>query len=270
MSPVLDLRTPPPPRRGPGGPALTLAPAPLALVVALLLAFAAQRLAPPAIAQWIFVQGALVIFIDGQAYWSRLYTLVTSLFLHDGWLHFGFNAFWLATMGSLVHRFLGPWRFLLLFFLGGILGGLALVLLNWGESVVAIGASGAVFALLGAAGHVFVARPGAIPGERLKRLAAFVAVMMALNLAFAYYGTLPGADEADVAWEAHAGGFLAGLALFPLLARRRRPEAPPPAPSPRPREPRGGPSAPGPRAGRAGRSAAARRGAGAGRAAPRA
>lgn len=222
MSPVFDLRPPPPPRHGPHGPGLSLAPAPLALVVALLVAFAAQRLSPPEVAQWLFVHGALVIFLDGQAYWSRLYTLVTSLFLHDGWLHFGFNAFWLATMGSLVHRFLGPWRFLLLFFLAGIAGGLALVLLNWGETVIAIGASGAVFGLLGAAGHVFVARPGDGPGERLKHLAAFVAVMMALNVAFAYYGTLPGADEAAVAWEAHAGGFLAGLLLFPLLARRRR------------------------------------------------
>lgn len=222
MSPGFESRPPPPPRHSPQGPALALAPAPLALVAALLLAFAAQRLSPPDVALWIVAQGALVIFFDGQAHWSRLYTLVTSLFLHDGWLHFGFNAFWLATMGSLVHRFLGPWRFLLIFFLGGILGGLSLVLLNWGETVVAIGASGAVFALLGAAGHVLVARPGEGRGERLKRLAAFVAVMMALNVAFAYYGTLPGADEAAVAWEAHLGGFLAGLALFPLLARRRR------------------------------------------------
>lgn len=222
MSAPLDLRTPPPPRSGPNGPALTLAPAPLALVVALLLVFAAQRLAPPAVSQWMFAQGALVIFLDGQAYWSRLYTLVTSLFLHDGWLHFGFNAFWLATIGSLVHRFLGPWRFLLLFFVGGILGGLALVLLNWGHTVVAIGASGSVFALLGAAGHVFVARPGDDPRERLKRLVGFIVVMMALNVAFAFFGTLPGADEAEVAWEAHLGGFLAGVLLFPLLVRRRR------------------------------------------------
>ncbi len=222
MPPLLDARTPPPPRQGPNGPALTLAPAPLAIVLLLLVAFAAQRLAPGALAQWIFVHGALVIFVDGQAHWDRLYTLVTSMFLHDGWLHFGFNAFWVATIGSLVHRFLGPWRFLLLFFLGGIAGGLALVLGHWGETVIAIGASGAVFALLGAAGHLFVARPGDDPKERLKRLGAFVLVMMALNLAFASFGSLPGADEGDVAWEAHAGGFVAGLLLFPVLARRKK------------------------------------------------
>ncbi|SMF53349.1 Membrane associated serine protease, rhomboid family [Tistlia consotensis] len=220
MPPLLDARTPPPPRRGqPSG--LTLAPAPLALVVALLLVFAAQRLSPPDIAQWILVHGALLIFIGGQADWSRLYTLVTSLFLHDGWLHFGFNAFWLATIGSLVHRFVGPWRFLLIFFLGGIVGGLALVLSHWGETVIAIGASGSVFAFLGAGGHVFVARPDDTRAERLKRLAAFTVVMMALNLAFAFFGTLPGMDPVSVAWEAHAGGFLTGLLLFPLLARGR-------------------------------------------------
>src|SRR5690606_22146803 len=141
------------------------------------------------------------------------------------WLHFGFNAFWIATVGSLVHRFVGAWRFLIIFFVGGIAGGLALILLNWGETFVAVGASGSVFAFLGAGGHVFVARPGDTPRERRKRLAAFAAVMMALNLAFAFSGSLPGLDDADVAWEAHLGGFLAGLLLFPILIRGARPPA---------------------------------------------
>lgn len=225
MPPLLDLRPPPPPRSGPNGPALTLAPAPLALVGAMLLVFAAQRLAPPEAAQWIFVSGALVIFLEGQAHWDRLYTLVTSLFLHDGWVHFGFNAFWIATVGSLVHRFIGAWRFLVVFFVGGIAGGLALVLMNWGETIVAVGASGSVFAFLGAGGHVFVAKAGDTPRERTRRLLAFALVMMALNLAFAFSSSLPGIGEAEVAWEAHMGGFLAGLLLFPLLARGARPPA---------------------------------------------
>ena len=225
MSAPLDLRPPPPPKYGPNGPALTLAPAPLALVGAMMLVFAAQRLAPAEAAQWMLVYGALVIFVEGQAHWDRLYTLVTSLFLHDGWLHFGFNAFWIATVGSLVHRFIGAWRFLVIFFLGGIAGGLALVLMNWGETVVAVGASGSVFAFLGAGGHVFVARPGDRPQERTGRLLAFALVMMVLNLAFAFSGSLPGMAEAEIAWEAHMGGFLAGLLLFPLLARGARPPA---------------------------------------------
>ena len=100
---------------------------------------------PPELDRELMFRGALLLTYQGNFLWDRLYTLITSAFLHDGWLHFGFNAFWLATIGTLVQRVLGDVRFLLLFFAAVIAGGLAQTVIAWESPVFLIGASGGVF-----------------------------------------------------------------------------------------------------------------------------
>ena len=154
---------------------------------------------PPELDRELMFRGALLLTYQGNFLWDRLYTLITSAFLHDGWLHFGFNAFWLATIGTLVQRVLGDVRFLLLFFAAVIAGGLAQTVIAWESPVFLIGASGGVFG----------------------KLTVFPAIMMALNLAYAYIGGgLPTGEPMAISWAAHGGGLLAGVLLFPLLWKR--------------------------------------------------
>jgi len=220
MQPDAVGRPPDPPTPPTGGPALRLPPAVGGLLLALIAVTLVTRLAGPQVQGEMIVTFGLYLFLDGRFLWDRLYSLVTSVFLHDGWLHLLFNGFWIATLGTLVHRAVGGLGFLLLFFASAVAGGLAYSFWHWGETTIAIGASGGAFGLIGAFGHLGVTRPGQAAGERLRALLGFTAVMMLLNLAYAYVGA-PGAEGADIAWEAHAGGFLAGLLLLPPLYRRQ-------------------------------------------------
>lgn len=204
-----------------GGPALNLPPLIGAFLVILIAITVVLSLAGRQFEFEMIVAFGLYLFIDGQFQWQRLYSLVTSVFLHDGWLHLLFNGLWIATLGTLIHRVLGNLGFFLLFFASAIAGGLTYSFVHWGETAVAIGASGGVFGLIGAFGHLGVARPWQSRSARLRSLLAFSALMMALNLAYAYIGA-PGAEAGQIAWEAHAGGFLAGILLLPLFIRLQR------------------------------------------------
>lgn len=174
----------------------------------------------PSQADWLIRTFGLLLFWNGQFLPDRLYSLFTYAFLHGGWLHLLFNALWIATLGSQIYRVLGLDRFLILMLITSVAGGAAQVFLHWGEPTLTIGASSVVFGLIGAAGHVWVAPLTLRTGERLRKLFAFSAIMMLLNLGYAYLGA-PGDGGSAISWEAHAGGFFAGLLIFPLLVVRR-------------------------------------------------
>lgn len=148
---------------------------------------------------------------------SELLTLVSYAFLHGDAMHLFLNAGFLLAFGSLVERVLGTGRMLLLFFASGVAAALVQAWASGPEPIAVIGASGGVYGLLGAAvpflfaGNLADSRRGAL---------AFVAVLMGLNLLVGLVGIqfLPGAA---IAWEAHVGGFVAGLALVHLLVPRR-------------------------------------------------
>ena len=171
-------------------------------------------------ANWLIGTFGLILFWNGEFQPERLYSLLTYAFLHGGWLHLLFNGLWIATLGSQIYRVLGLDRFLILLLTTSVLGGLTQAFLHWGEPTLTIGASAIVFGLIGAAGHVWVAPFTMSSGERLRKLFAFSAIMMLLNLGYAYLGA-PGDGGSAISWEAHAGGFFAGLLIFPLLVVRR-------------------------------------------------
>ena len=162
-------------------------------------------------------------------------TFVTYGLLHGDWIHLIVNGFWLLVFGSALARRFGTVRFLLITLLGTCAGAGVHLLTNFESSIPVVGASAAISAHMAcAARFAFVPygplgrprsdHPGAyfLPSlsilEILKntQAASFLAIWFAVNLLFGLgSGVIDG--QASIAWEAHIGGFLAGLFLFPVL-----------------------------------------------------
>jgi membrane associated rhomboid family serine protease len=144
---------------------------------------------------------------------SQPWTIVSAMFIHDGIYHILFNMIALYFYGMYVLALVGEARFFLVYFIGGLIGN-ALFLLLAGPYSVAVGASGAIFAL---GGTLVMLAP------RLKVIIFPIPIPMDLWIAiilFALISLSPG-----VAWQAHAGGLITGLAagyIFKLQTRRRR------------------------------------------------
>ena len=177
---------------------------------------------------------------DGQL---RAWTLVTYAFLHASWAHVGFNCIWLVAFGSAVARRFTTLGFLLLLLAGAIAGALLQYAVDFTSFQMIIGASAAVSAAMGAAVR-FVFRPSDEPRRSFDRAMlnepyrqpalslrqvfttkaalVFTVFWFATDLLFGIYPRLSGVSDAPVAWQAHIGGFLAGLLLFPLLDPRRQ------------------------------------------------
>ncbi len=163
--------------------------------------------------------GGAIAMIEGSQYWS----LVTYAFLHDGWIHLLLNSLWLLIFGTPVARQFGTLRFLFIALVSTLGGALAMLAVYWGTVIVAVGASAAVSGLLAAAIPVMFARRG-VPlrlGEFLRdrRAIIFMLVFLAMTL-LSGVQWLPGfADGARIAWEAHLGGFAAGLLAYFTMNR---------------------------------------------------
>jgi rhomboid protease GluP len=149
---------------------------------------------------------------------GEIWRLFTAIFLHGNVLHILFNAYALYYLGREIETFYGPLRFSLVFLVAGLSGSVVSMLLNPHAS---IGASGAIFGLIGAEG-VFLYRNRRLLGERGRRGLQNVIFITVLNLAIGLQG---GIDN----W-AHLGGLLGGLALGwcigPVWALRFDPATP--------------------------------------------
>lgn len=164
----------------------------------------------------IFDLGHLV-----RARFLPLGTLISATFLHGGWLHLLGNMLYLWIFGDAVEAALGPGRYLAFYLLGGLVANLAHVLANPFSTVPTIGASGAVAAVLG--GYLVT-----YPGARVLALVPVGVFLPLLRLPawgalgfwflLQLWGGLVGMGAQGVAWWAHIGGFLAGMALVRILA----------------------------------------------------
>jgi membrane associated rhomboid family serine protease len=154
---------------------------------------------------------------------GRWITLVTAIFLHGGWAHVLLNSAFILTFGAPVCRRMGTGPVGALAYFGfflvcGVLGNLTFLAIHTHGKEVAVGASGAGAALMAAASRLLTR------GPRLASLLSRPVLTMAIaflgaNVIIALVGWAPGAGDARVAWEAHLGGYTAGLLLFePLLA----------------------------------------------------
>jgi len=108
---------------------------------------------------------------------SKPWTLITAMFLHGGIEHILFNMFALALFGSVLERVIGYKKFLILYFVSGIIAGLVSIPLY----EATIGASGAIFGVLGALG---ILRP------RMTVYMGYVPMPMALAVVFWAIGDL--------------------------------------------------------------------------------
>jgi len=164
---------------------------------------------------------------------ADVWTFVSYSLIHGSWTHFGVNAVWLLAFGSALARRFGPLRFLAFFAVTAAAGAAMHLVTNAGSQAPMIGASAAISGAMAAAMRFAFQRGGplglfrgnddeayrvpAIPLTgvlRDARVLIFLAAWFGINLLFGI-GSLPiiGSNEV-VAWQAHIGGFLAGLLLF--------------------------------------------------------
>jgi len=160
---------------------------------------------------------------SGQVVSQETATLVTSQFLHGGWLHLVGNMLYLWIFGNNIEDSLGRIAFLLFYLAGGVIAALVQVAVDPDSSVPLIGASGAIAATLGAYLVLF-------PGARITTLVFLGFFYQLINvpaivvLGFWFFlqlldgiGSLGMETGAGIAFFAHIGGFVAGAAVGWLL-----------------------------------------------------
>jgi membrane associated rhomboid family serine protease len=169
---------------------------------------------------------------------AQIWTFLTYAFLHADFVHVGVNSIWFLPFGSAMARRFGSWRFLGFCAVTAVAGAALHLLTHPRELLPMIGASAAVSGLM--AGSVrFVFQIGGpidmfrthdeaayrVPAAPLlaalrdPRIIIFLVAWFGLNLLFGIgVPSLPGIEQ-NVAWQAHIGGFLAGLTLFALFDR---------------------------------------------------
>ena len=146
---------------------------------------------------------------------AQVVSPLTYQFLHGGWMHLGVNMITLAAFGAPVERLLGVRRFVLFYLSAGIVAGVVHIVFFPGSTDPVIGASGAISGVFG--GVLMLMR---YVGS-LTSLLPVAGIWIALNVFFGIFGGTPGAAGEQVAWVAHIGGFVYGLAAIRLFLPRR-------------------------------------------------
>jgi membrane associated rhomboid family serine protease len=146
-------------------------------------------------------QGTVGITVPGAldgAWWQ----LVTSAFVHLDWWHIGFNMFALWTLGPQLENVLGRVRFLAVYFLSAISGSVAALLLS-GPNTVTIGASGAIFGVMGSMLILLI---------KESRPVQQIGIWLAINLAITFL------SPRELSWQGHLGGLVGGMLVTALIA----------------------------------------------------
>lgn len=148
---------------------------------------------------------------------SQPWRLLASVLLHGGWLHIGANTFMLYVLGGHVERIVGWRRYVLLLVAAGLLG--SVLSAFRGEAALSVGASGAIWGLLGAALGIALRPRDLVPASVVGRLKRAAVGNFVINVAISF---VPGIDAM-----AHLGGGIAGfgLAYFGLLTHGLEPVA---------------------------------------------
>ncbi len=152
-------------------------------------------------------------------YW----TLFTYMFLHGSWAHLLGNAYFLYTFGDNIEHLFGRVRFAIFFVATGVIAGAVHVLLTKKTGIPVVGASGSIAGVLAAYLWAF-------PRARLFQVILWVQlkipvwsylfVWVGFHVLMGFWGTGSGAE--GVAWFAHLGGFMVGIAVTPLMLKLRR------------------------------------------------
>jgi rhomboid protease GluP len=153
---------------------------------------------------------------SGAMFWPYVtenheyYRIITYMFLHGGLSHIVNNMIVLLVIGDNLERAIGKIKYILIYFGTGIIAGLVSMFYNMfaGSLAVAVGASGAIFGVVGAMVYIVIANKGRLEDLSTRQLVIFAA--------FSLYGgfTSQGVDNM-----AHIGGFISGMILALLLYR---------------------------------------------------
>jgi membrane associated rhomboid family serine protease len=174
--------------------------------------------------------GAKTVAVGGQSITiqeapgpSPIYlTLLTAMFMHGGWMHIIGNMLYLWIFGDQIESLLGHGRFLAFYLICGLAASVAQILVGPDSVVPSLGASGAIAGVLGAylvkfprnRVRVLMMRGG------MTELPAMVVLGMWIVLQLVSQVGTPAGEATGVAYMAHIGGFITGLALVFVLGRR--------------------------------------------------
>lgn len=152
------------------------------------------------------------------------YTVVTSMFLHGGWLHIIVNMWFLWIFGDNVEDAMGPWRFVVFYLVCGLAASAAQVATDPDSVIPMIGASGAIGGVMGGYARLYpraYVHTLVFLGFIVTTLAVPAVYMLGYWFLLQFISGLPalGSASGGVAFWAHIGGFLAGLVLVGLFKR---------------------------------------------------
>ena len=154
-------------------------------------------------------------------YSPQLYTLFTSMFIHGGFWHILMNMLVFFFMGTAFEQRIGWKKFLVIYLLTGVCGALTHSLFNLGSTVILIGASGAIFGILGAFAFSYPRDEVVMPIPLgivmiLRRIKVIYAAVLfaAIETVYVYLGA-----QDQTAHLAHIGGLVSGLILAAVLIR---------------------------------------------------
>jgi len=233
-----------PPPDPPHEPILTL-PGALTAYVALIAVIHLRTFLPPEAENWTidvfgfiprrYDSNVLQIYFPGGA-GAKVWTFVTYSLLHANLSHIFFNILWLLPFGSALARRFGSVRFYVFMAVTAAAGALAHLVTHEHAIAPMIGASASVSGAMAAAirfafvkgSFLSFSRGDADQAARVPalslwralrnpRVLAFLAVWFGVNIIFGLGSISVGAEGASVAWQAHIGGFIAGLMLFSLF-----------------------------------------------------
>jgi membrane associated rhomboid family serine protease len=191
----------------------------------------------------IIVVNVLLFFLELQGgnafihHWSaiplrithghRSITLLTSMFMHGGWMHIIGNMIYLWAFGPEIEEAMGSFRFLVFYLAGGLIAMMAQVVADPSSSIPVLGASGAIAAVMGAFIVTF-------PRDRIRTVLFFLIffrvtyIPAVLVIGFWFlmqvlnFGSVAEVRTGGVAYLAHIAGFLFGVGFAWMLVDRRR------------------------------------------------
>jgi membrane associated rhomboid family serine protease len=213
MIPVGDTNV-----RGAGPGFVTIA----LIILNVIVFFFEATMSTPALESFVYEYGMIpAAVIQGD----QLHTLLTSMFLHGGWLHLISNMLFLWVFGDNIEAVLGKFMYIAFYIAGGLAASIAHILFNAGSVVPSVGASGAIAAVLGAyivmfphsRVRLFILSPFYIGLTRVTAL-LFLGIWAVSQLFNGIAGLgVETAQTGGVAFWAHLGGFVFGLVVGLIL-----------------------------------------------------
>ncbi len=199
--------------------AINLPPATAILAGGLILIHLLRQALSPDLDDWVILNFALIpARLTGMPLEpGAIATLFTHMLLHGGWLHLIVNVGMLLAFAAALERLIGPWRMLLLALASGLGGALIHLAVYAHDRAPMLGASGAISGLFGAMMLVAAQRQ-----RSYRFLIGITAIWLASNAALGLSGIPGQEDTIEIAWVAHVGGYIAGIAGMALMSARAR------------------------------------------------